>query len=56
VVIVEIYEEMELARQYDIMIMPTQVIFDSNGKEITRHIGVWSREEIINQLKMIGVQ
>jgi len=53
VVIVEVYEQMELARQYGIMIMPTQIVFDSSGKEVTRHTGVWSREEIINQFEMM---
>jgi thioredoxin 1 len=56
VVIVEIYEQMELARQYGIMAIPTQIVFDSNGKEITRHMGLWPREEIIAQLNKMGIK
>ena len=55
VVIVEVYEQMDLTRQYGIMAIPTQIIFDNSGKEITRHIGFWSKEEIIAQLKKMGI-
>jgi FKBP-type peptidyl-prolyl cis-trans isomerase 2 len=56
VVIVEVYEQMELTRQHGIMAIPTQIVFDSNGKEITRHMGLWPREEIIAQLKNMGIE
>jgi len=56
VVIVEVYDQMELTRSYKIMTIPTQVVFDSGGKEITRHIGLWPKEQIIAQLKKMGVE
>jgi len=56
VVIVEVYEQMELTRQYGIMAIPTQIVFDSSGKEIKRHMGLWPREEIIAQLKKMGIE
>ncbi|GAI49912.1 unnamed protein product, partial [marine sediment metagenome] len=52
---VEVYEQMDLTRQYGIMAIPTQIVFDSEGQEITRHIGFWSKEEIIAQLKKMGI-
>ncbi|MBA7561501.1 hypothetical protein ES708_03139 [subsurface metagenome] len=55
VVIVEVYEQLDLAREYQIMAIPTQIFFDSSGKEITRHMGFWSKEEIIAQLKKMGI-
>lgn len=55
VVIVEVDEQMDLTRQYGIMAIPTQIVFDSGGQEITRHIGFWSKEEIIAQLKKMGI-
>jgi len=55
VVIVEVYEQRELTNQYRIMTIPTQIFFDSNGQEITRHMGFWSKEEIIVQLKKMGI-
>ncbi|MFC2038493.1 FKBP-type peptidyl-prolyl cis-trans isomerase [Chloroflexota bacterium] len=55
VVIVETADNMDLTRQYSIMAIPTQIIFDRNGKEITRHTGFWSREQIVTQLRKMGL-
>jgi len=55
VVIVEVYEQRELTQQYGIMAIPTQIVFDSSGKEVTKHIGLWPKEEIVAQLKKMGV-
>ena len=55
VVIIEVYEQMELTRSYRIMTIPTQIAFDASGKEVTRHIGLWPKEQIIAQLKKMGV-
>ena len=56
VVIVEVYEQRELTQQYGIMAIPTQIIFDSDGYELSRHIGLWPREEIIAQLQEMGIE
>ncbi|PJB49342.1 MAG: hypothetical protein CO103_06035, partial [Chloroflexi bacterium CG_4_9_14_3_um_filter_45_9] len=55
VVIVEVYEQRALTQQYSIMAIPTQIVFDSSGKEVTRHIGLWPKKEITTQLKKMGV-
>ena len=56
VVIVEIDDHMDQAREYEIMAIPTQIIFDSSGKEAFRHVGFWAKEDIIAQLKQIGIE
>jgi thioredoxin 1 len=56
VVIVEVYEHEEMTRQYGIMAIPTQIIFDRNGKELTRHIGFWAKKEIVTQLKKMSIE
>jgi thioredoxin 1 len=56
VVIVEVYEQEELTREYKIMAIPTQIVFDSSGIEVTRHMGFWAKEDIIAQLKEMGVE
>lgn len=55
VVIIEVYEQRDVASLYRIMTMPTQIIFDSNGVEIKRHIGVWEREQIDTALIDAGI-
>jgi len=56
IVIIEVYEETKLTQQYGIMAIPTQIVFDKNGKELGRHIGFWAKEDIISTLKKIGVE
>ncbi len=56
VVIVEVDEHRDLTNQYRIMAIPTQIFFDGDSKEVTRHIGFWSKEEIHAQLKEMGIE
>jgi len=56
VVIIDVYEQMELTQQYGIMAIPTQIVFDSSGQEVTRHVGFWAKEDIITQLKEMGIE
>ncbi len=55
VVIVEVYDHMDLTEQFRIMAIPTQVFFDKDGKEVTRHIGFCPREQIVTQLQKMGI-
>ncbi|MBL7119629.1 MAG: thioredoxin [Dehalococcoidia bacterium] len=55
VVIVDVYDHKDLASQHQIVMIPTQIIFDSNGEEATRQIGALPKEAIISQLKKMGM-
>lgn len=55
VVVVDVYDNMEFSRQYNIMAIPTQIIFDEYGQEIDRHTGFWARDEIIIKLRELGL-
>lgn len=56
VVIVSVDDYRSLTNRYEIMAIPTQIFFDSSGKETSRHIGFYSKEEIIVQLKKMGIE
>ena len=47
---INIDEERDLAIQYDVMSIPTFIVF-KNGKEINRSVGVQDKEEIKGMLK-----
>lgn len=50
-------EQRDLFAQYKIMLIPTQVFLDANGKELDRHIGALSKEELLkklNELKLLN--
>ncbi len=45
----------EVARQFNVMVMPTQIVFDAKGAEVFRHIGVFSLPEFRKVLKDKGI-
>ena len=44
-------KEKPLFEQYKIMLIPTQVFLDASGKEVDRHIGALSKEDVLKKLK-----
>lgn len=47
---VNIVKEPDYAKQYRIMLMPTQVFFDAKGQETGRHMGAFTQQEILDAL------
>ncbi|MGB9603203.1 MAG: thioredoxin family protein [Limisphaerales bacterium] len=43
------------AKKYNIQVIPTQIFYDENGKELFRHIGFFSEEEILKKWQELGV-
>lgn len=44
-------KEKDLFKQYQILMIPTQVFLDAAGKEVERHIGPLSRDEVLKKLR-----
>jgi thioredoxin 1 len=55
VLIVEVYDHEDITDQYLVKIIPTQILFDSKGKELVRHEGYWAPEDIAEQLNKVGI-
>jgi thioredoxin 1 len=49
--LVYVDKEKPLFDQYKIMLIPTQVFLDASGKEVDRHIGPLTKEEVLKKLK-----
>ena len=45
-----------LAEVYRISIQPTQIFYDASGKELFRHEGFYSKEDILSKWKEFGVE
>jgi thioredoxin 1 len=45
----------EVARQFKVMAMPTQIVFDAKGTEVFRHIGFFPLPEFRKVLKEKGI-
>jgi len=55
VVFIDVWEKPDEAKGYGISAIPTQIFYDASGKERARHEGFFSKEEILNQWKELGV-
>lgn len=52
---VNVMKERDVAIQFKIRMIPTQIFFDNNGKVVFSHIGLLSRDELIKKLKEYGI-
>ena len=55
VIFIDVREDHKTGRQFGVHAIPTQVFLDKTGKEFHRHIGFYSYEEIVPELKKAGL-
>lgn len=46
----------ELTKAYGINLIPTQIFYDASGKELFRHEGFYSKEDILAKWEELGVE
>jgi len=56
IVFIDVWKNEEQVGRFGIRAIPTQVFFNENGKEIYRHVGFMSEEDIVAQLEKMGVR
>ena len=56
VVFFDVWKDQAPARRFGIRIIPTQIFFDKDGKEVYRHEGMLSEEEIVRRFQEMGVK
>ena len=56
IVIISVDDYPDLTRQYGVGAIPTQIIFDSSGKKVRLHLGVWPIEYMVEQFNKLGVE
>ncbi len=44
---IDVWENPDAGRGYGVQMIPTQIFFDANGKELFRHSGFFGKEEIL---------
>ena len=52
---IDVWKNPEEAKKYGIKIIPTQIFFDASGKELFRHEGFFSKEDILNKWEKLGI-
>ncbi len=56
IVFIDVWENREQARRFGIRAIPTQIFFDADGKEVSRHVGFMSEDDIVSTLNRLGVE
>jgi thioredoxin 1 len=55
IVFIDVRNAPDQAERFGIKVIPTQIFYDKQGKEVLRHTGFMSEEAIVTQLKNMGV-
>ena len=52
----DIEENPDLINKYRVRVIPTQIFYDASGRELFRHEGFYSREDILAKWRELGVE
>lgn len=52
---IDVLENPDALKQYGVQIIPTQIFFSADGRELFRHEGFFGREDILTKWKELGV-
>jgi len=53
--VIDVWENPRAAEEHGVRMIPTQIFFDAEGKELFRHVGFLSREDILATWKKLGL-
>jgi thioredoxin 1 len=54
VVFIDVWKNPEKGREYGIRVIPTQILYDADGNEFYRHVGFFSKEDILKTYRKKG--
>jgi thioredoxin 1 len=56
VLFIDVHENKAAAERFKVQMIPTQIFFSANGKELKRHMGFMEKADIAKELKTAGVR
>jgi len=56
VIVIDVWENRAEARRYGIRVIPTQIFYDAEGKELYRHQGFFGKDDILKKWKELGIK
>lgn len=56
IVFIDVWENREQGGRFGVRLIPTQIFFDRDGEEVYRHVGFMAEEDIVAQLREMGVE
>ena len=54
VLFIDVRQDQAAAEKFRIQMIPTQIFFNAQGKEVKRHVGPMDKAEIVRELKAAG--
>ena len=56
ILFVDVWENPDAGAKYGIKLIPTQIFYNAEGKEVLRHEGFLDKATIVNELQKLGVK
>lgn len=56
IIFIDVWENREQGQRFGIRVIPTQIFYDKDGKEVYRHEGFLNKGSITAQLEKLGVK
>jgi thioredoxin 1 len=56
VVFIDVWKDGKAAQTYGIRSIPTQIFYDAEGNELSRHVGFFSKGDILGRFKEHGIE
>ncbi|MHC4691768.1 MAG: thioredoxin domain-containing protein [Planctomycetota bacterium] len=53
---IDVWQDREAGAKYRVKAIPTQIFLDSKGREVFRHVGFYSKRDILMTWKNIGIK
>ncbi|NLC71959.1 MAG: thioredoxin fold domain-containing protein [Desulfuromonadaceae bacterium] len=54
VVFIDVWQNRDLAAEYGVRMIPTQIFFAPSGEELFRHTGFYAKNDILNKWRELG--
>lgn len=55
IVFVDVWLEPDMGKKFKVFMIPTQIFFNAEGQEVSRHVGFMAENDIVEQLAKLGV-
>lgn len=53
---IDVWKNPDAGKQYGIEVIPTQIFYDADGKELFRHVGFFAKADILGKWQELGVK
>lgn len=52
---IDVWKNPDAAKQYGVEVIPTQIFYAADGKELFRHVGFFAKDDILAKWQALGV-